>query len=481
MDRRTMMVRYRDLTAFFVLLLAQVVLANAVEAAKTNVVLIVADDLGWSDLGCYGSDLHETPRLDAFADSGVRFSNAYAASPVCTPTRASILTGKHPARLHMTIWREAALQRGNRKLLEPVTRGDLPLEELTLAEVLRSEGYYTAHLGKWHLGRAESYPQPHGFHVNVGGTLWGAPQTFFYPFKGDQYFRDWRYVPDLEPGAEGDYLTDRLTDKALSIIAQHRDEPFFVNLWYHAVHTPIEGKPELVSKYEAKISGTHRHRNPDYAAMVETLDANVGRVLDKLDELNLAETTLVIFFSDNGGFVNTCKLHQGRPVTNNTPLRSGKGSCYEGGIRVPLIIRVPGKAAERRVVDAPVTSCDLFPTILSILGLDSHREQARDGIDIKEWMTTQATGTRDLFFHYPHYYPTTSPVSAIRSGRWKLLHFYEEGRMELYDLESDLGEELDVADSEAKIAERLRRRLDQWLASVEAQLPEPNPARSALR
>jgi arylsulfatase A len=475
------MIRVRLLAACLVLLLTQSLSITATQAAGPNVVLIVADDLGWSDLGCYGSDLHQTPRLDALAAQSVRFSNAYAASPVCTPTRASILTGKHPARLQMTIWRESALQRGNRKLLQPVTRGDLPLEELTLAEVLRDAGYYTAHIGKWHLGRAESYPQPHGFNVNIGGTLWGAPQTFFYPFRGDQYFRDWRYVPDLEPGTAGDYLTDRLTDKALSIIEQHRDQPFFINLWYHAVHTPIEGKPELVDKYEAKIADSDRHRNPDYAAMVETLDANVGRVLDKLDELGLAENTLVIFFSDNGGFVNPCKLHPGRPVTNNAPLRSGKGSCYEGGIRVPLIVRMPRESNQGRVVDTPVTSCDLFPTILSLLGLSEQVRQPIDGVDISEVISSGSSVTRDLFFHYPHYYPTTTPVSAIRSGRWKLLHYYEDDRTELYDLESDLGEQANLSETRAEIAGRLQMKLDAWLASVEAQMPEPNPDRSGDR
>lgn len=472
-DEQQIMTHLHAIVAFL-LLLASITPARA---ASPNVVLIVADDLGWSDLGCYGSDLHRTPRLDALADQAVRFTSAYAASPVCTPTRASILTGKHPARLQMTIWRESALQRGNRKLLQPVTRGDLPLEELTLAEVLRDAGYYTAHIGKWHLGRAESYPQPHGFHVNIGGTLWGAPQSFFYPYRGDQYFRDWRYVPDLEPGQAGDYLTDRLTDQALSIIEQHQDQPFYVNLWYHAVHTPIEGKPALVEQYEAKLEDDARHRNPDYAAMVETLDTSVGRVLDKLDELQLTDNTLVIFFSDNGGFINRCKLHKGRPVTNNAPLRSGKGSCYEGGIRVPLIIRLPGDSSQARVVETPVTSCDLFPTISSLLELQQPMPTTIDGIDISKVIKQGSPLARDLYFHYPHYYPTTTPVSAIRAGDWKLLHYYEDDRVELYDLKADLGEQTDLSKSHAEIAIQLQSRLDAWLTEVDAQMPEPNPAR----
>ncbi|SVC54131.1 uncharacterized protein METZ01_LOCUS306985, partial [marine metagenome] len=317
---------------------------SSVQAAKRpNLVLILADDLGWADLSCYGNDLHETPNLDRLARQGVRFTDAYAASPVCTPTRAAILTGLHPARLHMTIWRESALNRGNRKLLQPICLDSLPLKHVTLTEVLKKAGYFNAHLGKWHVGRAEAYPQAHGFHVNIGGTLWGAPQTFWYPFNGDGYFRDWRYVPGLEPGNKGDYLTDRLTDKALVIMEKQAkaSRPFYLNLWYHSVHTPIEGKPELVERYRKKINPNSVRKNSHYAAMVHSLDENVGRVLAKIDELGIAGNTLVIFTSDNGGFINKCKLNRELAVANNAPLRSGKGSCYEGGVRVPLIVRGP--------------------------------------------------------------------------------------------------------------------------------------------
>lgn len=457
--------------------------AAEAEPDQPNIVFILADDLGWSDLACYGSDLHETPHLDKFANQSVCFTNAYAASPVCTPTRASILTGKFPARLHMTIWRESAAERGRRRLLEPVARGDLPLEEVTLAERLREAGYYTAHVGKWHLGTAASYPQPHGFDVNVGGTLWGAPQTFFYPYRGEQYFRDWRYVPDLEPGEESDYLTDRLTDKALEIIDRQSHRPLFLNLWYHTVHTPIEGKPAVVEKFKARLknpvtetAAAAVHTNPDYAAMVESLDENVGRVLAKLEEKGIAERTIVVFFSDNGGFVGTCKLHPGRAVTNNAPLRSGKGSLYEGGIRVPLMIRCPGVTTAGRC-EIPVFSCDLYPTLLTMVGLPCDPEHVPDGIDMTPYLKQplQAAEPRGLFFHYPHYYPTTSPVSAVRLGEWKLLKYYEDDRIELYNLANDPSERDDLSKEKPAGADRLQQQLQNWLNEVGAQTPDPNP------
>ena len=453
----------------------------AVESAqKNNVVLILADDLGWSDLACYGSDLHETPHLDRLAGEHIRFNQAYAASPVCTPTRASILTGRHPARLNMTIWRENALNRGNRALLEPVTLDALPLEETTLAELLKQAGYYTAHVGKWHLGSAEAYPQPHGFDVNIGGTLWGAPQSFFYPFSGDHYFSDWRYVPDLEPGEEGDYLTDRLTDKAIEIMERHAGKrPFFLNICYHSVHTPIEGKPHLVRKYKDKIGKeqpTH-HLNPDYAAMVESLDENVGRVLSRLDTLGIRDQTLVLFLSDNGGFTNGSRLQNGMPVTSNAPLRSGKGSCYEGGVRVPMIIDLPGNNDVSRVIETPVTTCDLFPTLLSALGVAWPKELVLDGVDISSlWKSDEADLGRDaLYFHYPHYYPTTTPVSAIRQGPWKLLQYFENQSVELYHLGDDPGEKENLAGSRRTELQRLLAQLENWRQSVLASMPESNP------
>ena len=436
-----------------------------------NIVLILADDLGWSDLGVYGADLHETPQLDRFSETAIRFTQAYAASPVCTPTRASIMSGKHPARLRITIWREGAENPQTGRTLTPAPSLDhLPLEEVTLAETLKNAGYVTAHVGKWHLGRAEQYPENQGFDANIGGTLWGAPQTFFYPYSGDRHFREPRYVPHLEGGAPGEYLTDRLTDEALRILERHRDQPLFLNLWYHSVHTPIEGKPELVQHYEAKMQPGLRHTNPEYAAMVASLDQNVGRVLAKLEELQLADDTIVVFTSDNGGFINE---FEGRPVTNNDPLRSGKGSLYEGGVRVPLMLRVPGVTPAGAVSKQPVSSIDLYPTLLEAAGIADAPEHRPDGISLLPLLRdpTASLDRKALYFHYPHYYPTTTPVSAIRFEDWKLLEYYEDGRTELYDLSEDPGESRDVSAEAPERAADLKRRLHVWLEETGAQLP----------
>jgi len=447
------------------------------EVKKPNIVFILADDLGWSDLRCYGADLHETPHLDRLAHDGMRFTQAYAMS-VCTPTRAAILTGKHPARLHMTIWRESAVNReaeaarSRRKLLGPPAVPDLPHGETTIAEVLRAAGYLTFHVGKWHLGDADHAPETHGFDINVGGTHWGAPATYFWPFRGTTSGGEFRYVPGLGLGKPGEYLTDRLTDEAIRLMEAAGDRPFFLNLWFHNVHTPIEGKPELVEHYRHKLRPGLHHRNPDYAAMVHSLDENVGRILKYLETHNLADRTLVVFTSDNGGYVNEFK---GRQVTDNTPLRSGKGSLYEGGIRVPLLIRLPGITASGATCETPVICMDFFRTFAEVAG--GRGETATDGVSLLPVLhDPRARLPRDaMFFHYPHYYPTTSPVSAVREGDWKLLEYYEDGHIELYDLRNDPGEQHNVAADRPHDAARLRARLRAWCEEVAAQMPLPNP------
>jgi arylsulfatase A-like enzyme len=456
--------------------------ASAVRAAAApppNIVLILADDLGWSDLGCYGSDLHQTPHLDALARGGIRFTEAYSASPVCSPTRASILTGKCPARLGMTIWREGSLRPPDRKLplLPPRSEPDLAPADITLAEALKGRGYLTALVGKWHLGDAAHAPQVNGFDINIGGTHWGAPQTFFYPYRGTQRFGgEFRYVPGLDYGRQGEYLTDRLTSEALRVIDYAGSKPFFLYLAHHAPHTPIEGKPEIVNRYQARIKAGMKHRNAAYAAMVESLDDSVGRVAAHLKKNKLDQNTLLVFMSDNGGYINA---FEGQAVTDNSPLRSGKGSLYEGGIRVPLIFSGAGVARPGTVEPVPVVSTDLYRTLLDAGGQGGSEgyRAAVDSVSLAPLLAgRRAPAPRGpMCFHYPHYYPTTTPASAIRVGNWKLIEYFEGQRLELYDLASDPGETRDLAAGRPEMARDLAHRLKAWREEVGARLPVVNP------
>ncbi len=455
--------------------------ADTAAATFPNFVFILVDDLGWSDLGCYGADLHQTPHIDRFAQQAIRFTDAYAAAPVCSPTRASILTGKCPARLHMTVWREAAATPPtNRALIPPVAITDLPHEEVTFAEVLHQAGYTTAHVGKWHLGAAGYYPETQGYDINIGGTLWGAPPTFFWPYRGSKYFGgELRYVPGLPWGKPGEYLTDRLTDEAISIVRKVRDRPFLLNLAYHTVHTPIEAPEENVGYFTPKLKEGLHHKNATYAAMVQKLDENVGRLLAELDKLGIAQRTVVVLTSDNGGFVNA---FQGQTVTCNAPLRSGKGSLYEGGIRVPMMIRWPGVSPAGTECRVPVISSDYYRTILEIAGQtgDAKHNATVDGRSLVPLLRhPDGKLERDtLCFHYPHYYPTTSPVGAIRQGSWKLLECFEDNHIELYNLADDLAEQHDLAADMPDRAAQLRQQLHEWRSAMNAQMPKPNPNRN---
>jgi arylsulfatase A-like enzyme len=457
------------------LLLVPVSAFHAAEP-KPNIVLILADDLGWSDLGCYGADLHETPHLDQLAKQGVRFTDAYAMS-VCTPSRAALLTGKHAARLHMTIWSEGSKTGPKkRKLIEADSLHDLPHTETTLAQRLQKAGYLTALVGKWHLGDAAHYPETHGFDVNIGGTQWGAPQTFFWPYSGSGRFGpEFRYVPHLEFGKPGEYLTDRLTDEALRVIDHGGDQPFFLYFAHYAPHTPMEAKAHDVRHFEAKLRPGQHHQNAVYAAMVKSLDDSVGRVLAHLKKQGLEQNTIVIFTSDNGGYIGTEK-GQTMPVTSNAPLRSGKGSLYEGGIRVPLIVRWPGVTPEAAECRQPVILMDLFHTLTATLS-NAKPNGIADGIDLKALLENPVTQlNRDaLYFHYPHYYPTTTPVSAIRYGDWKLLEYLEDCRRELYNLKDDPGEQTDLAHRMPDKAASLLKQLHDWRTEVKAAIPTPNP------
>lgn len=449
--------------------------ASAAEASPLNVVVVLADDLGWSDLGCYGADLHETPNLDRLARQSLRFTNAYAASSVCSPTRGALMTGKHPARLGITIWAEAAHDPPPAKrLVPPPAEHNLSRSETTVASYLAKAGYLTALVGKWHLGDALHYPETHGFDINIGGTLWGAPQTFFFPYRGGGlYGNEYRYVPHLEFGRPGEYLTDRLTDEALQVIDHAGDRPFFLYLAHHAPHTPIEAKAADIDHFQKKLASGMKHQNATYAAMVRSLDESVGRVLQRLDERGFTERTLFIFTSDNGGFIGRDR-GRGEPVTNNHPLRSGKGALYEGGIRVPLLIRWPGVTPVGAECAAPVVTEDLYFTILEAAGIKPAADVAADGVSLRSLCEdpSRRLPRETLYFHYPHYYHTTTPVSALRSGNWKLLEFYEDGHRELYNLEDDLGEKVDLAVREPRRTRSLAKQLAAWREDVGARLPE---------
>jgi arylsulfatase A-like enzyme len=449
-------------------------------AAETrpNIIVILADDLGWSDLACYGADLHQTPNLDRLAADGVRFTDAYAGSSVCTPTRAALMTGRHPARLGMTIWAEATEEPPKpERLIPPPAEHNLPLSETTIAEHLQAAGYQTALVGKWHLGDPKHYPEAQGFNINIGGTLWGAPQTFFYPYSGSGlYGQEFRYVPHLEFGAPGEYLTDRLTDEALKVIDRCGEQPFFLYLAHHAPHTPIEAKEAEVAMFQRQLTPSLHHQNAAYAAMIKSLDESVGRIREHLNKRGLAERTLIIFTSDNGGFVGK-ERGRSMPVTSNWPLRSGKGALYEGGIRVPLLVSWSGVTPAGKECHEPVVTMDLFVSMLAAAGIKTQQSVALDGLSLLP-VLKDPSGKLDrdaLYFHYPHYYHSTSPVSAIRMGDQKLVEFYEDGRTELYNLRSDIGELRDLASSQPQAAAELKQRLHDWRQNVGARLPTTNP------
>ena len=423
---------------------------------KTNVVIILVDDYGWTDAACTGSALFETPNIDALASQGMRFTNGYAACTVCSPTRASIMTGKYPARLHLTDW-IAGHKRPWAKLKVPDFNLQLPHEEITIAEALKPYGYTSASIGKWHLGGKDFYPESQGFDLNVGGTERGQPPRYFAPYK----------IPTLEEGPDGEYLTDRMAQEAVKFIESNKDNPFFLYLPFFAVHTPIQGKKNYTEKYKEKIKPWSDQRDPQYAAMVNSVDDAVGSVLQTLDRLNLTDDTLVIFTGDNGGLI---------PKTNNAPLRMGKGSAYEGGTRVPLIIRWPGKIRAGAVTDVPAMTTDFFPTILEALGVESSAKNI-DGVDLMPVLTETGSIQRDaLYWHYPHYHPGgATPYGAIRKGDWRLVEFYEDGRLELYNLKNDIGEKFNLASLNTRKRDELHKQMVEWRQSVNAQMPTLNP------
>jgi len=444
---------------------------------KLNFVFFLIDDMGWTDAACFGSRFYETPNIDRLAAEGMRFTDGYAACPVCSPTRASIMAGKYPARLNLTDWIPG---RRAGKLIPPDYLHHLPLEEVTLGEALKEAGYATGFVGKWHLGGKGYYPEEQGFEVNVGGHERGSPPGgYFSPYRN----------PKLSDGPKGEYLTDRLTDESLKFIEANRDRPFLLYLSHYAVHTPLQSKKDLADKYAAKAAklpppqgprwGTEGarqvrlvHDHPVYAGMVQSTDESVGRVMRKLEELGLAGNTAVFFMSDNGGLSTS----EGHP-TSNLPLRAGKGWLYEGGIREPMLVKWPGVTKPGSTCRVPVTSTDFYPTMLEMAGLALRPKQHVDGVSLVPLLKGGASLDRPaLYWHYPHYgNQGGSPGGAVRCGDLKLIEFYEDDHVELYNLKDDIGERRDLAAEMPAKAAELRQMLADWRKAVGARMPTPNP------
>jgi len=446
-------------------------LASALAATGTaqtsrppNIVVILIDDYGWRDLGCYGSTFYETPNLDRFAAEGVRFTNGYAACPVCSPTRASVLTGQYPVRSGVTDWIAGRRQWPTAKALCPRTKTELALEHTTLAEALKASGYISASIGKWHLGGEGSSPLEQGFALNAGGTAAGSPRAWWPPYNITT-------LTDPEP-EKNEYLAQYLTRRAEAFIERNKDRPFFLYLPHFSVHIPLGAPDALVEKYKRKVAAGATQGDPVYGAMVEAMDDAVGRLMRKLDSLGLVENTLVFFLADNGGlrYEGASKRH----VTDNAPLRAGKGHLYEGGIRVPYMVRWKGNIAPA-VSDAPVCSTDIFPTALAATGVAAPPDL--DGVNLLPLLTKRQAPKRDaLYWHYPHYSNQGGvPGGVIREGDWKLIEFYEDNRIELYNLKRDPSERTNLARREASRARSLQSKLARWRSVRAAIMPTPNP------
>lgn len=425
---------------------------RASAAQPPNIVFILADDLGARDLSCYGSDFYRSPNLDKLATRGMKFTQAYAACNVCSPTRASIMTGKYPARLKLTTYLPGRPDRPDQKLKQPKIFQHLPLEEVTIAEMLKPRGYVSGAFGKWHLGGHGFYPEQQGFDYYFEGSSSGG-------------------YPDTKDAGKGEYDITAAADK---FIRENKSKPFFAYVAYHSVHIPLNVRHDLIEKYKALPPG-QQHTNYIYAAMIESMDTCIGRLLDTLHSLKLDNKTIVIFFSDNGGL----SVHEGQktPSTSNAPFRDGKGYNYEGGLREPLIVAWPGVIKANSLCDTPVCSIDFFPTFKEIANVPGEKDPNVDGISIVPLLKQTGTIQRDaLFWHYPHYSNQGGkPSGAIRMGDFKLIENYEDGSLELYDLKSDISEQNNLTQKMPQKTLELEGKLDQWRRATGAQMPEPNP------
>lgn len=450
------------------------------DEAPPNIVFIMVDDLGFTDVNPYAAypdQYYETPNITRLAGQGMTFTNAYTNAANCAPTRASLMSGQYyPRHPVYTVNTGARGEAEERELVPVENETTLPLEKVTLAEQLQGAGYATAFMGKWHLGApSEAGPKQQGFDVNVGGTHTGAPS---WP---GSYFRP-NNNPEIDDAEEGEYLTDYLFRKATDYIHQHRDEPFYLQLSPYSVHSPIQAPESRVARYETK-EPIHGRNNPTYAAMIESVDRGVGRIMQTLETLGLKQNTLLIFYSDNGGHggYHSIGLEE-NGTTDNSPLKAGKGSFYEGGIRVPLIVRWPGVVRPGTTTDEPVIGIDFYPSLLAAAGAESPSDYTLDGESFLP-VLKESTATLDreaIYWHFPGYLQgyspggwRTTPVSVVRSGPWKLLKFYEGNRLELYNLDEDIGETHDLAQERPEKRKQLADRLNAWLEANDAPLPQP--------
>lgn len=473
--------KFLERSTFLVTLSILLFMTTTTFAEVRNVVFILVDDLGQRDIGIEGSTFYETPHIDSLARSGMRFTEGYATCQVCSPSRASIMLGKYPARIGITDWigaKTGTAWNRNDRVLPAANRDALPHKDMTLAEAMKEAGYVTFFAGKWHLGGEGSFPEDHGFDINKGGHHRGSPPGgFFSPYKN----------PKLEDGPPGESLTLRLAHETAKFIEEHKEEKFLAYLSFYAVHAPVQTTPELQRKYVQKAidQGLAESRflfdrtmpvrqvqdHPIYAGMMETLDDAVGIVLAKLEELGLDENTAVVFTSDNGGVSSGDAF-----ATSNLPLRGGKGRQWEGGIREPFYIRAPGVTTPGTTCEVPVIGTDFYPTLLDLVGIPLKPQQHVDGVSLVPLLKGHEIADRDLFWHYPHYgNQGGEPSAIIRSGEWKLIHYFEDGRDELYHLYHDLSEQQNVAADHPQLVRELRKKLDNWLTESGATIPKPDP------
>ncbi len=495
------------------------------QANRPNVILFLVDDLGWSDVGCFGSSFYETPNIDRLADEGMRFTQAYAACHVSSPSRASIMTGRYPASINLTDWLPGRGNHPFQKLLNNVTVQQLPLNEETIAETLRNNGYKTAIIGKWHVGTGEYGPMNRGFDMHIPSQYEvGWPRSYHYPFNMNGY-----------EGNPGEYLTDRLTDEALNYIEQNSDNPFFLYMAHFAVHDPVQGRKDLVEKYRKKLAtmpqsqgkqyileGNPDDKNPlsrqqldelietddyqgykvlpnrtvkirqhqdniEFAAMVESMDESLGRIMTKIKELGIENNTIIIFVSDNGG-MSAANLNNPKRVismdelekeypTSNLPLRGSKGWMYEGGIRVPMIVKYPGVTEGGTICEVPVISNDFYNTIAEMTGSTISVGKKTEGVSIIPLLENKNIKDRALYWHFPHYsnHGMQSPGGAIRYGDYKLLEYFENNTVQLFNLKEDIGEQHDLSSSDPVTTKLLLKMLHQWRESIGAKDMIPNP------